>query len=233
MIRITSGCNTYFLYKKIPHLLFGSGADFDVRRSVEQQMTVVVFDIGGVLVKLGGMSKFVRWTGQDPETVKSKWLSSEAVRSFETGNVTFEPFASAVIEEFGLPLSTDQLRVEMASWMGELFDDAHEILENTSAKHQIACLCNLNEIQWPRVRDELGLGKRFPIQFISYEIGLAKPDPNIYEYVKSQLNVDPEQIWFFDDSLPNVEGAQDAGWNAYYVRGTIELREHLSTLGLI
>jgi HAD superfamily hydrolase (TIGR01493 family) len=191
---------------------------------------VVVFDIGGVLVKLGGMAKFVKWTGQTPDQIKSRWLSFDAVKEFESGRRSFRLFASAVIEEFGLPIGADELRHEMQSWMGEIFDGAQEIVAMTRTQRRVACLCNANEIQWPRVRDDLGLGQWFSHQFVSHEIGLVKPDPEIYRHVERELGVSPGQISFFDDSMPNVEGATRAGWNAYHVRRTEELRNRLSAL---
>ena len=122
---------------------------------------ILVFDIGGVFVKLGGMQKFVNWTGQNPETIKSRWLSSCAVSEFESGRLSFQHFASAVISEFGLPIEPDELRQEMHLWAGELFDGAHELLAEVTARHPVACLCNSNDIQWPIIRDKLGLGEWF------------------------------------------------------------------------
>ena len=53
---------------------------------------VVILDVGGVLVKLGGMRQFERWTGLTPSEIKSRWLASEAVREFESGRLSFQPF---------------------------------------------------------------------------------------------------------------------------------------------
>ncbi len=197
---------------------------------MQSEGAVLVFDIGGVLVKLGGMVNFMKWTGQRPEQIQARWLRCEAVREFESGKLPFESFASGVIREFGLPIGADELREEMTSWMGELFDGAHELLAETSARHRTVCLCNANEIQWRRVRDELELDQWFAHQFVSHEIGLVKPDLEIYDHVTSQLGVSPRQVSFFDDSLPNVEGAKMAGWNAYHVRGVEELRSQLTLL---
>ncbi len=58
---------------------------------------VLVLDVGGVLVKLGGMNQFVDWTGQSPEEIKSRWLASPTVRDFESGRLAHtcpEPNAS-------------------------------------------------------------------------------------------------------------------------------------------
>jgi putative hydrolase of the HAD superfamily len=194
---------------------------------------VLVLDIGGVLVKLGGMRQFVAWTGQDPAEIQSRWLASRAVRDFESGRLSFQLFASTVIREFGLPIGPEELRVEMHTWTGELFDGAQELLAETTERHRVVCLCNSNHIQWPRVRDELGLGRWFSEQFVSHEIGLAKPQPEIYVHVERELGVSSEDIAFFDDSLPNVDGAAMAGWSAHQVNGTGELRTELARLGFL
>lgn len=194
---------------------------------------VVVFDVGGVLIKLGGMQQFQDWTGLTPSTIKARWLAAEAVREFESGRLPFERFASAVIRESGLPIGPDELREEMYSWTGELFDGAHEVLAETNRRYRVACLCNSNDIQWPRVRDDLGLGQWFPDQFVSHELGLAKPQAEIYRHVSTELGITPSQIVFFDDTEPNVAGAVEAGWDAYQVHGTTELRARLVQLGLL
>lgn len=189
---------------------------------------VLVLDIGGVLVKLGGMRQFERWTGLTPLEIKSRWLVSEAVRGFESGRLPFQRFASAVIRDFRLPIGAEDLREEMRSWTGEVFDGARALLAETSRKHRVACLCNSNHIQWPRVRDELALGEWFSDQFVSHELGLAKPQPEIFDHVTTALRVPARQIIFFDDSQPNVTGAIQAGWEAYQVQGATELRRELS-----
>jgi epoxide hydrolase-like predicted phosphatase len=48
----------------------------------------------------------------------------------------------------------------------------------------------------------------------SHEVGLAKPDPAIYELTASRLEVEPHEVVFLDDVLVNVVAARDAGWHA-------------------
>jgi HAD superfamily hydrolase (TIGR01509 family) len=48
----------------------------------------------------------------------------------------------------------------------------------------------------------------------SHEVGLAKPDPAIYELTASRLGLAPEEIVFLDDVPVNVEAARAAGWHA-------------------
>ncbi len=51
--------------------------------------------------------------------------------------------------------------------------------------------------------------------FISGELGMVKPDPQIYAAIQDELGVAPDRIAFIDDREPNVTGAADAGWQAH------------------
>jgi len=48
----------------------------------------------------------------------------------------------------------------------------------------------------------------------SHEVGVAKPEPAIYELTAARLNVRPDEIVFLEDSAEAVEGARAAGWHA-------------------
>ena len=48
----------------------------------------------------------------------------------------------------------------------------------------------------------------------SHEVGLAKPDPAIYELTRSRLGVVADEIAFLDDVEANVAAARAAGWHA-------------------
>lgn len=50
---------------------------------------------------------------------------------------------------------------------------------------------------------------------ISSEIGLLKPDVNIYKYAAKMLKTIPQECLFIDDSPYNIQGAQMAGMNGY------------------
>jgi epoxide hydrolase-like predicted phosphatase len=55
----------------------------------------------------------------------------------------------------------------------------------------------------------------------SHEVGLAKPDPAVYELTASRLGVAGEEIVFLDDAEVNVEGARAAAWHAVHHVDTV------------
>jgi putative hydrolase of the HAD superfamily len=48
----------------------------------------------------------------------------------------------------------------------------------------------------------------------SHEVGLGKPDPEVYELTAERLGVAPDEIVFLDDVPANVAAARAAGWHA-------------------
>ena len=69
--------------------------------------------------------------------------------------------------------------------------------------------------------------------YFSDELGLVKPDREIFEYVIRDLDVSPRRIAFFDDTTVNVHAARDAGIVAFEVDGILELEIQLQGLGVL
>jgi putative hydrolase of the HAD superfamily len=56
----------------------------------------------------------------------------------------------------------------------------------------------------------------FDVVVCSSEIGLRKPDPRVYSFVKTQLGA--RHPWFVDDRLENVAAAQRCGFRGVWAR---------------
>ncbi len=67
---------------------------------------------------------------------------------------------------------------------------------------------------------------------VSGDVKLIKPDVAIYETHARSFDLDPAATIFIDDSLPNVEGAKAAGWQAVHFTGAGKLRDDLVARGV-
>lgn len=56
----------------------------------------------------------------------------------------------------------------------------------------------------------------FDAVVISGDVGMRKPEPDIYRYAAEQLGVPPEQCVFVDDLVVNVRGASAVGMHAVH-----------------
>lgn len=54
----------------------------------------------------------------------------------------------------------------------------------------------------------------FANRFVSFELGLMKPDLDIFPHVTQTLGVDARRILFLDDNQLNVDSARHAGLTA-------------------
>jgi putative hydrolase of the HAD superfamily len=64
------------------------------------------------------------------------------------------------------------------------------------------------------LRAKPGFLKLFDHVTFSYELGMVKPEPGIYEHAIAGLHVKPEEALFLDDRPDNVEGARAVGLHA-------------------
>ena len=99
---------------------------------------VILFDLGGVLVRLTGVPTMLEWTPGDLTETElwEKWLRSEAVRSFESGRIKPQQFAERVIEEFALRVTAEKFITAFGTWIDGLFEGVDERLQRLLGRHK-------------------------------------------------------------------------------------------------
>lgn len=196
---------------------------------------VVLFDMGGVLVELSGVEVMLAWLGNaiTPDELWRRWLTSEPVRKFETGQIDADAFAAGVTAEFGLGVEPRLFLDAFTGWPAGPFPGALAMLARIPRSYRRAVLSNSNALHWPRVRDEMGFGPMFDRHFVSHLTGRIKPDSDAFEHVLESLACRPGEVLFLDDNLLNVEAALKLGMRAIRVRGTAEAERALIDFGII
>jgi HAD superfamily hydrolase (TIGR01509 family) len=61
----------------------------------------------------------------------------------------------------------------------------------------------------------LDLHDEFDVIFNTAELGVAKPDPDVFHLVLDQLGVRSQDALFIDDLAPNVDGARSVGLRSH------------------
>lgn len=112
-------------------------------------------------------------------------------------DVPFLEFKQAYLEEFSL-----------IKYYSDVVSFAHSL----KSKCKIAILSNLTPFDKKRIDDQYDL-KMFDKVYLTFELGMRKPDKEIYDYVLDDLGVLPEEILFIDDDKDNIDGAKRCGWN--------------------
>jgi putative hydrolase of the HAD superfamily len=96
-----------------------------------------------------------------------------------------------------------------------------EMLEHLKRRYKLFLLSNTNPIimSWARTSDFSGKGKSledyFEKLYLSYEIGITKPDKRIFDYLIADSGIKPEETLFIDDGSANIEVGKALGMNTY------------------
>ncbi|MDE5539358.1 MAG: HAD-IA family hydrolase [Bacilli bacterium] len=111
-------------------------------------------------------------------------------------NVPFSEFKEAYEEEFS-----------HIKYYRDVVHYAHSLKKYA----KIAILSNLTPFDKKRINDQYDLSK-FDYVYLSFEIGMRKPDAKVYEYVLQDTQVLPKDILFIDDDSSNILMAEKYGW---------------------
>lgn len=99
-------------------------------RFQRNEIRVVLFDVGGVLVELSGLAMLLSWLGHrvTAEQVRTLWLTSSTVRSFETGKMQPEAFAEQMITELSLQVGSGEFLTELYTRGQRILPGAAELV---------------------------------------------------------------------------------------------------------
>jgi len=194
---------------------------------------LILFDLGGVLVDISGSNETMQFMKQAVPAAEfwRRWLYCSSVRTFESGQCDSETFAARVVEELDLSVTPARFIESYKQWVRGPFPGALELLEKLSAQISLGCLSNTNPHHWPLVSETMALGRYFKHPLISYQIGMMKPDAEIFEYAIKTTGHPPSRILFLDDNDINVQSAQRCGLTALYVQGLEDAKTELKELG--
>ncbi len=195
---------------------------------------MVLFDLGGVLIQPGGVGPMRSLAGiESDEALWARWLSCRWVRRFEAGRCTAEEFADGIVADWGLALEPEAFLREFGRWPEPPFEGALELVEAVQASVPAGFLSNMNSFQWSANYEAIPLTEAFAFRFLSFELGLVKPDAAIFDAVASRLPVSRRRVLFLDDNAINVEAAARAGFVAHHVRGVGAARDALVAGGVL
>jgi len=187
----------------------------------------LLVDFGGVLTSnvFDSFAAFCRAEGLAPETVRDRFMNDPEARGLlgrlETGELAeaeFEPRFAAVV---GVE--------DHAGLIGRLFAGMApdgRMLDGVAAARRAGVRTGLVSNSWGEAGyDRSRFEELFDAVVISGEVGIRKPDPEIYALAAERLGREPERIVFVDDLPGNLKPARAIGM------ATVLHRDADTTLG--
>ena len=192
-----------------------------------------MFDLGGVIVNWVGIDAIAQLTGLTREAVTNRFSASDIFSAYEIGQCNDDIFAQELIAQFELTVSLSEAKAMWNSWVQESYSGTKEALIKLRQDYTLACLSNTNALHWAHLPTHIKLDDYFDHSYASHLINAAKPNAESYLIPIQDMGVNPSDIWFFDDTLVNVDAAKSVGMTAYHVDRDVGVTPTLQSLGLL
>jgi len=113
---------------------------------------------------------------------------------------------------------------EISTINRELVEEIRRLKE---AGNYTALLSNAPSKYLTKLLEKEGIADAFSKIIISSNLGLAKPDPRIFEYALREIGAKAEEAVFIDDREKNVEGARAVGMTAFQFVSTEDFKNKI------
>ena len=198
----------------------------------------IVFDLGNVIIDIDvprAAQSFAQLSGQKPEDVVELFGTAGLFGQFETGMLDAAGFRAYVRELLKNPDWEDA--VVDTAWNSLLLDIPPariEMIQKLGKKYRLFLLSNTSSIHIEAVNRILEkatgvarLDDLFEKLFLSYEMGLMKPDPAIYEQVLQEAGLEASETLFLDDNENNIIAAHALGIQTFHVQPPLTMLDFL------
>jgi len=190
----------------------------------------ILFDLGNVIVPFDfkrAYAKLAPLCGCEPGDIPTRIRSTDLVTRFETGQVSAEQF----VKEFSVVLGFKITFEEFQDLWTCIFLPhplvAESLLENLANRYRLMLLSNTNPIHYEMIQASYPLLRHFHDRVLSYEAGSVKPSSKIFQTALARAQCRPEECFFTDDILINVEAARRHGMDAVQFQNSAQLEEEL------
>lgn len=189
----------------------------------------LIFDLGNVIIDID-YKKAIQLIKEEvsPKLYDKvdQFYLTDFHKDYEVGKINSDAFRQEVKTYFEQDWSDEKVDELWNSLLLKIPLERLELILKLRENFQVGVLSNTNLIHIQAVNKILvndhSLANFDPIfdwVFLSHEMGLAKPSPEIYEKMLVDLGTTGDRVIFFDDLIANVEGAAKVGIQAVHVTG--------------
>ncbi len=204
----------------------------------EQKIKVVLFDLGRVLVDFDHkraaerISAFCDKSGLE---IYNLFFESPATLAFEEGKIPPKEFYQKVKEMLNLKLSYDSF---VPIWNDIFFlsvenRSVYRLANLLHANYKTAMLSNINLLHYEYLKVRFPVFGVFDYIFLSFEMGLSKPNKEIYKKVLQTLKVCPQELFYIDDRKELVASAASLGIKGHHFLNSKQLICDLKDAGVL
>lgn len=206
----------------------------------------LIFDLGGVIINIDislTIAAFAKHFGVSSSALEAFLNEQGLWHLHEKGKLSDEMLLSGLNAYFLTHLAEPTVSLSAAaftkSWNTLLLNIPQQriyLLQKLSSKYRLFLLSNTNATHIVEVNRKLaaengirsGLGSLFEKTYYSHDLGMRKPDAEIYEYVLQDKGLAAQETVFIDDNEQNIISASEVGIQTIWVKPPYTILELLA-----
>lgn len=191
----------------------------------------VIFDFGGVLIDWNPHNLYNAYFPNQPHAI-DEFLEEIDFYAWNAKQDQGRSFAEGVAElSAKFPHRAELIQAYADHWentiTGEIAGTVEIFYELKAKGYPLYGLSNWSPETFPLIKDEYPFLNEFDEVVLSGDVGLVKPNPEIYRLLLSKIEYSADECVFVDDSPVNVETARDLGMRAVHFRSPEKLERIL------
>jgi len=200
------------------------------------QINSVVFDLGNVLIDWDPRYLYRKLFQTDDEV---EWfLENVCDYEWNLKHDSGQLFSKGIFEKSKkFPEYSELINAWFERWkemIGGPMDESVKILSELKEKGVLLyILSNWSAETYPIAEDLFDFLKWFDGKIISGEVGIVKPDLEIYKLLINSYDLNPHQTLFIDDKEENIKSAEFLGIHGIHFQNASKLGEDLKMLKLL
>lgn len=203
------------------------GLNYTKLMSIEiSNLSYLIFDLGGVIIDLdveATYRAFAEISGKPLGQVRDMAGNLDFFKEYEKGEIDDPTFRAHLREELEFTGPEVLLDEAWNAMLGPIVKERFLKLEELEGKYDLFVMSNTNEIH---VKRFLNIAKYtsphktfheyFKEVYFSQEVGVRKPEPQAWQVILNEHQLNPNKGLFIDDNLKNIEAASALGLQVYH-----------------
>jgi len=187
----------------------------------------VIFDFGGVLLDMDVqicVNAFARLGYDKVSELMDGYTQKDLFLLYDEGKISTDDFFIELQKRVGLHVSIEELKEAYLSFLEGLPQYKLDLLLKLRKKYKVYMLSNVCKLIFEHCKklyfetNNHVFEDYFNKAYLSFEIGVCKPDKLIFEKMIEDSGIIPNQCLFLDDGIRNIETAKSLGFNTYLVK---------------
>ncbi|MDR2563357.1 MAG: HAD family phosphatase [Prevotellaceae bacterium] len=192
-----------------------------------EQIGTIIFDFGGVIVDINrdnAVSRFKEIGLSQADELLDSYRQQGLFLELEEGKLSEHEFYIELQRLAGRSFTYREMKYAWMGFFSPVIQARLDAISELRRRHRVCLLSNTNPIvmEWalsPQFSSSgKSLGEYFDSLYLSYQLGVTKPNRAIFERVIEVEKLNPSETLFVDDGVSNINTAKLLGFRTLQIQ---------------